>query len=491
MPNLNTILGPVIDGRRMRISDETLARVLWHDYIGNKDQEERRKESRIRLDFYRDRGMQHIDADISEIFKNAKVRKWRKQFVRFSLWQNCTKRIIRETSAVYSESAERGISSNPERYSQLQREMHYDRWMRKVNRFTNLLNETLVRPDVNVHTGEAQLRVDTPDKFWAIAHPADRLTPVGYIVEQFPGADASPSITHYLGIDEETFFSMNKAGHIIDGTRRAHGFGRIPAVLVHREPPDECLLDQSTGRDLSSAHRTIAMLIVMMLKHQKSGTKMGYISGDTSSMPTGQPMDEEHLVNLPEGVSASTLDLGSDPKNYIDAIREVLKQIAANYGIPASVYDLTYQATSGFEINLKRIGLREVRRDQIIDYRPIERDIAEILALVLKRANNPLKYSMDGWSINFGELEAPTDPLKTLELWVRLEKLHLIDRVQMYRNLNPEATLEEAVKVIDANRDRQIERIRYMQGSNPGLFGPSDSANQPNDKDTSDITRAA
>lgn len=480
----------------MRINDEALARVLWNDYIGNRTETDRRKEARIRLDFYRDRGWSHINDDINEIFQNAKVRSWRKQFVRFSLWQNSTKRIIRETSAVYSESAQRNIGSGNEKYQQLQREMHYDRWLRKTNRFTNLLNETLVRPDVNAHTGAAELRVDTPDKFWAVAHPDDRLTPVGYVVEQFPGINADPLSPHFLGIDEETLFLMNKNGHLIDGTRKAHGFGRIPAVLVHREPPDECLLDRFTGRDLISAHRSIAMLIVMMLKHQKSGTRMAYVAGDTSSMPTGQPMDEEALLNLPEGVTASTLDMGADPDNYITAIRETLKQIAANYGIPASVYDLSYQATSGFEINLKRIGLREVRRDQIIDYRPIERDIAEILALVLKRANHPLKYSMNGWNINFGELEAPTDPLKTLELWVKLEQLDLINRVQMYRNLNPEATMKEAVRVIDANRDIKIERMRDMQGSNGGLFGPSDSANQPNDDDdeedgASDITRAA
>ena len=201
----------------------------------------------------------------------------------------------------------------------------------------------------------------------------------------------------------------------------------------------------------------------MMLKHQKSGTKLPYSTGDTATMSHGQPMDEEHLFQAPEGVALATLDLGADPSSYIDTVRAVIKQIAANYGIPESVFDLSYQATSGFEIELKRTGLREIRRDQMLDFRPFEHDLTDLWSAVLKAAGSDFAFEPIGWSLDFGEIDTPQDPMAKLLYWEKLEEMGLANRVEMYLDMNPEATEAEATKAIAQNLEMRLAQMRLFQ----------------------------
>ena len=227
----------------------------------------------------------------------------------------------------------------------------------------------------------------------------------------------------------------------------------------------------------------IALINTMMLKHQKSGTKQAVASGDLADMPIGQPMDEEHLLQAPEGVALSTLDLGADPDSYIKAGRSVIKQIAANYGIPESVFDLSYQATSGFEIELKRTGLREVRRDQIMDWRPVEQDLAEIMSESLAEHRHELAFNTLGWSIDFGEVETPQEPHSRLVYWEKLRQMGLMNTEQMYLALNPEAEEEDAEEAIANNAVVEARRVSLYRTLNISPSTPADGSDSMEDGD--------
>jgi len=480
-------LGTLPSGKIQPLSPDTVGRWLREKYLTDTSEMRRRKDVQLRLDFYDDRSASQIEADIEMLFKNARVREWRKELIPFAEFQNLTRRVVNEISTVYSEPATRAIKGKQatEQYKELQRLIRMDRRMRRVNRLVNLCNDVLiyfhVRPD---DRDTPVLQVVTPDQFYAVSHPNDPAWPVAYILCQTPRAlyvkDSDP---HYLVLTEAEHFKLDKNGLIITETYSEHEMGRIPAVLAQREEREDAILDASSGRDLISAHRAIALLNVLMLKHQKSGTKMAVATGDTSDMAREQPLDEEGLLEAPDGVSLSTLDMGSDPANYITAARAVIKQIAANRGIPESVFDLSYQATSGFEIELKRVGLREVRRDQMLDFRPIERNLADLQSLVLRSTSHKYAFDVDGWSIDFGEVETPQEPITKLQYWEKLEKLGLISREDMWLSLNPEGTRKEAKVDIEFNIDVAIERMRKWQSASISQFGPKESANPPTDKD--------
>jgi hypothetical protein len=461
-------LGTLPSGEVRRLSPDQLTLFLRSKYQ-TRAEEERKRDSVKRLDLFRDRGRRHFEEALDGIFKNSKVRQWRKDFVRLAEFQNITKRVVREISSVYSEPAKRSVNKADKAYQELQRVVRLDRKMRQVNRYGNLLNHCLVWPDVA--DGTPVMRTVTTDRFCAVAHPNDPTRAVAFIIDCFPnGVAVTDADPHYLLMSEFEFVKLDKSWRAV-GAPVEHRLGRMPALLWSREEPDDCILDHSSGSDLTSAHMAVALLNTMMLKHQKSGTKLPYATGDTSAMASGQPMDEEHLLQAPEGVALATLDLGADPDSYISAVRAVIKQIAANYGIPESVFDLSYQATSGVEIELKRTGLREIRRDQMLDFRPFERDLADLWSTVLTKAGHELAFDSAGWSIDFGEIDTPQDPIVKLDYWTKLEELGLVNRVEMYLDMNPEATEREAIAAVAQNIAMRIAQMRQFQQAGVGEDG--------------------
>lgn len=484
MPTLRETLGTMPLGQVHALTVDQMTSFLRDKYHPTtRDEADRRIRAKMRRDIFRDEGQPHFEAMVDELFKNQKVRDLRRQFVPYALFNNVTKRIVREISTVYSEPATRTIRNANERYQVFQRTVRMDRVLRSVNRYANLLNNVLVYPDINA-LGVPKLRVVTPDRFVAVSHPNDPTLPVAYVIDQFPGGvEVQETQPHYLVMSDHEFFKLDRNWRFVEDTHVEHGLGRLPAILFSREELDDRILDNASGADIISAHKAVALLNVLMLKAQKSGTRMPYATGDTSRVANDQPMDEENIVQLGEGVALSTLDLGADPENYINAGRSVIKQVAANHGIPESVFDLSYQATSGFEIELKRTGLREIRRDQLLDYRPLERDLAELWAAVLTKAQHPSAYDPAGWGVNFGEVETPQDPSARLAYWKEMEGMDLANKVEMYMHQNPEASEAEAKAAIEFNARYRIAHMQRWQAANGSLFGPVGSANSPTDRD--------
>ncbi|MHC4703585.1 MAG: hypothetical protein ACYTFQ_23730 [Planctomycetota bacterium] len=467
-------LGTLPSGKVLPLSDTSMRRWFEEKYIASPTETRRRKEAELRLDFYNDLATDQIEEDINQLFKNNRVREWRKELIPFAEFQNLTRRVVNEISTVYSEPATRNISNGDDKYQEFQRIAMMDRRMRRVNRMVNLCNDALVyfhvRPD---DRDTPVMNTITPDQFWAVSHPNDPTWLVAVIIDQTPrGLEVKDSDPHYLVLAEEEWFKLDKNIHLIPSTYTQHDLGRIPITLIQRELREDTILDATSGRDLISAHRAIALLNVLMLKHQKSGTKMAVAQGDTSDMARGQPMDEESLLEAPDGVALSTLDMGADPDTYITAARAVIKQIAANRGIPESVFDLSYQATSGFEIELKRVGLREVRREQIVDYRQHERDQADLQSKVLASKSHGYTFSTEGWRIDFGEVETPQEPIAKLTYWDKLWEMGLANPVEMYLHQNPEATAPEALAAVERNVEMRLAKVREYQQASAAIDQP-------------------
>ena len=460
-------MGQLPSGVVARWTDDELTKHLREQYIFSQSEESRQTAAAERLDLYHDRGGYQIRRIADEIFRNAKVRQWRRKFIDLAMFQNLTKRIIREVSAVYSEPATRRVATTVEQYKELQRVTQQDRCFRRLNQYVNLLNECFLWFDVDQFSRRPRIRVVTPDRFWAVCHPMDPTHLVAVIIRQTPLVERpSDDMAHYLVLAPGEFFRLDGRGRMMEGTRTALGIDGLPGVLVHRALPEDRLLDMDTGGDLISAHHSIALINTMLLKQQKSGTKQAVAQGDLADMATDQAMDEEHLLQVPDGVTVSVLDMGADPANYTNAARYVIKSIAANWGMPESVFDLSYQASSGFEIELKRTALREIRRDQILDLRPVEREFAEVQSAVLDAAAHELRFKMDGWRIDFGEIEAPRDPMQRLAYFEKRRQLGLTNTLEMIMLENPEFDEAEALETLISNVQVESRRVEMMRALN-------------------------
>ena len=481
LQGIQNTLGELPSGLVSPWTMDEVSEYIRETYLESDEEKERMASASKRLDLYRDNSKPYIREVVENVFNDAKVKAERLKFVEYATFQNVVKRVVNEISTVYSETAMRKVDNDNDQYQELMRAVHMDRKMRKANRYANLLNECLVMFRVVRHSKVPTLDVITPDSFIAIAHPLEpsRLVAVAFKIGNY-GNDDDP---HWAVWTDHETFQMNKLGRVVMGSYRVHGFGMLPGVLIHRELPDAMLMDPTSGEDLVSAHLAVSLLNVMMLKEQKSGTKAPYTVGDIGDTASGQALDSESVTVWEEGNSPGVLDLGSNPQNYIDATRSVINQAAANYGISESVFDLSYQATSGFEIELKRVGLREKRRDQILDFRPVERELAQIMSAVLKAENHPLAFDPDGWGMDFGEIDSPQDPAQRLAYWTTMRQMSLKNSVEMMMELNPEFTVEQAVKQIGINIKVETQRIEAMRAMQQLAGGPNEGVGDTSEEE--------
>jgi hypothetical protein len=477
---LRNILGTLPSGAQRELAPDELTRYLRDAYTKNLGEENRKRKIRKRLDLYNDAGEAQVKAVIKDVFTNLKTRELREALVPYAMSQNLTRRIVNEKSTVYSELATRSVRSRNQAYQRLLADLRQDRRMRLLNRMVNLSNEVVLRPDIR-NDGVPVLEIVTQDDFYAIAHPNRPTQLVGLIFDTPPRSTKEPTAPHYLVMGEKEFFQLDQNSRMVAGSWHEHSIGRLPAILVHQEEPRTKLLNFDRGSDLVSVHLAVALLNVMLIKHQRGGTRVPYATGDTSRVPRGQPMEEETVYELGEGVQLNTLDLGANPQSYIDVAEYFISGVAANHGIPESVFKLSYTGEAGVSLEMRRINLHELRRDQIVDYRMVERELVDLQSRIF--TGTGYAFGPEGWSIDFGEVEMPQPLNERLEDWKTLEKMGLANVIEMYMHMNPEASEKEALAAVLRNEEMHLERTLRWQSAVPTAFTPKQGNNPPPPKD--------
>jgi hypothetical protein len=165
--------------------------------------------------------------------------------------------------------------------------------------------------------------------------------------------------------------------------------------------------------------------------------------------------------------------------------------MAASYDIPEDVYNLTVNASSGFDRELKREGLNERRTEQIPLYRDAEAELGEIAATVCQKDGaTDYAFSPEGWTIDFGEVRTPQDPTSKLA-WRKEAKSQLLrTTIDDLMEDNPDLDEDGAEKKFQENlvqRAREVAMQRALNmpadptdpGASPeanGAKGPASSA---------------
>ncbi len=148
-------------------------------------------------------------------------------------------------------------------------------------------------------------------------------------------------------------------------------------------------------------------------------------------------------------------------------------------------------SSSGFEIELKRTALRENRLEQIMQYRPVERKLAEIQSRVLTQAGHELRFSTDGWRIDFGEVEAPSDPMQRLSHFEKRRQLGLTNTLEMIMLENPEFTVDDALRHLLSNIEVESVRVQEMRALNMSFGSTSEDPGSDPEDDEEEEAEAA
>ena len=472
MPKLLEAFSRLPGGQMIDRTYGDVARILRTNYLDSQAEKDRIAEMELRIDLYEDRTEAILKAQIDENYEHAARRAQLRRVMDESLFMNLTRRIINEISTVYSESALRSVTAGNDQYQLFLRDVRFQRQMEITNQRLNLCNEVVVwfgtRGD-GAGNNEPRMRVITPDKFWAIGDPNNPLELVALVLKlDSKGVERIETSPWY------TLWTADEKMYLDRAWRPAEGFevmsnpiGRIPGELLHRQMPTTKLLDDDTGKDLVSGHKAINLINLLLMEEQKSGSVLGYAQGDVKQMATGQALHRSFIAHIPEDVTMGSIDLKSDPATFIATAKTVVHQIAANYGIPSDVFDLSHDAKSGFELSVRRTKLKEMRRDQIDDFTDHERVLnGTSSAVMVAEASSTYHFAPEGFQIDFGEQEIPRSRKEALENRKMARNMGLSNPIDEIIRDNPDLNETQAEAVLKRNVNIYAAFIEVIRALN-------------------------
>jgi hypothetical protein len=437
---------------------------LRDHYIKNRDDMVRRDEARKRDAYHDGGGDEHLKRFIWLAFEDDLVRKLRSDLVGQAKWNNVLERVSREVATVYSEPASRRIKNNDELYQDFLEAVGQDAVMREVDQKLVYHDDVWVQYRVQKGTQKPVIDVVTPSMFWAVHHPSDRTQMVAVILDQTPDRVTRITPCYRVWTAEETF-SLDAECRVIVDSVEPNALGRIPGVLASMKPASTKgqLLTESPAADLVAAHEMIWFQNVLLLKESKSASKTLAVTGDVSNAAMGQSNDTEREMVLPEGVSAQSIDRGMDLSQFRENADHALERAAANHGLPPSVLHQR-DASSGSEIHLRRIPLRELRRKRIPVMRRVERELVQIQSAVNANDLPAYAFSAEGWSMDFGEVQQPLTEMEQDQVFEKRRQLGLTNTIDEIRKRNPDLrTDKDAEAVLRANVHAETMRIAIMK----------------------------
>lgn len=443
------------------------AQFLREHYLSNEDEKKRREKAARRQRFYMGGGDQDMVQFIRQVIKDQTVRQKRLEFVEHAKFNNVLRRVTHELATCYSLPAVRrvdGVEDNA-RYQALIEATRLDEVMRRANQLAVLHRNVVIMPRVRTVGGRKYPVVDviTPDCFYAVRHPNDPLSLVALVLDlNVQVIDKSTRTPAFIVWTATEWFYLDKYGYRFETPPTPHNIGTLPALLFSLEPPAGQLLDTTTGDDLEAAHRSTWFLGILLLKEAKSATKQHVISGDTNRTVRDQAADTDVPIEGGDGTAVTTIDNSMDLGMFIDTARAVYETAAANYGLSADLLRNGAVASADAR-ELARVPLRELRLQQQVPFRNLERDLAVLMSKVIGAEMPEFAFSPDGWSIDFSDPQTPLGTSEALTVFEKERRLGLTSTLAEVMRRNPDLTREQALEVMSLWVEDETARVVMMK----------------------------
>jgi len=399
--------------------------------------------------------------------------------------QNIFKRVVNQISMIYKADAQRALDVESDRYEAIKEETDIDTRMRKVNRLTNAVNEVIIL--VAIRDGEIYYDLITPNICTVIQDPDDP-SKMDALIYRITSVNTPTSADLRYA-----YWDINGNHAILDGSFRTiseiytpDGSGAslpypyrdesgafvIPAVVSHRQHPEDSFWDQDSGRDLYNATIGLGWKLTLKDYYFKTASfKQIYVIADDLNVPNKQRLDVLTMLHLRgDNSEIGTLDLQIAMDQLDKSIAADINMIINNYGISADSWTLSIAEMSGRALKIRNMALLEQRQEQTPTYRRFETELFEKTRIV-----NNVHAGFFGWeqipekatfTVDFGEIEFPEDPVYEIDLEAKRLKSGIIGLGQFYQRFNPDIIdVDEAEAAILEN----LNKLKTTREANPSL----------------------
>lgn len=458
------------------------------------DRDEDRKRERdhlLRDALYHDGGVKEVSALVGELFTDKDAMDRIQRRLTIARYSNATKLIVGEMSSLYSEPATRTVGEpgdesqaakdNQAKYDALIEAMCFDEEMAHVNEMYSLHRAIIVAPRVRLTTSEMSeadgmaavvaggpdvvLDVHSAATARAVMSPNDNTLVVAWLTRcqsrAVRGAhDRPPS---WLLTSNHEWEYLSEDFHPIPGTRKEHGLGFNPWTSItsaSRATPDFWPGDD--GADLVSAHVSGLIIEACLIKETNTASRVPVATGDTGAMPRNQSLDSAGAIVASEGVSITTIDVGTDVDVFLKSTDHLIQRAGNNYGLSMEV--LKHEgavSADARELQLAPVRLR--RRKQLKQFHRFERELAAKLAAMLDVLAPEIAFKFENWAIDFGEPQVVLSKKERLEIFEQERRLGLDSTYEFMMRENPDLTRDAAKAAVLANITDELDRNEAMR----------------------------
>jgi len=467
---------------------------------------DRREEAENRLSLYKDDYEEIIRAALKEQYHPDN---YSRLYFHVNGSQNILKRVINDISMVYKVEATRTLTKGKlDRYDAIRKSALLDVKLKKVNRFSNLQNECLLK--VAVRGGKIAFDIITPNICGVIQNDEDptQADAIWYAVPALADTTSWVQPLEYYYYDVlgravilDDRFMVKEVLYTPADTpfRYKNGEFFIPLVTFHRTDPDDEFFDGDSGRDLYSASVAIGCKMTLFdYLFKTSSHKQIYIIGSEVTIPNNQVLDPTTAIQARHGkdgtASMGTLDIQANLLQLRDALTYQINSVVQNYGISPDAWTLSFGDISGRALKIRNQALLEQREDQLPMFRAYEDELFRKVRAINNNFAKAMKWDLipeEGeLEVDFGEIGFPEDPQVEFDMLKQKMQAGVISLANFYQAFNPDVANEKKAEqaIID-----NLNKLAELRQANPNLddalnaiMGGGKKAGAPEDEEDVD-----
>lgn len=331
----------------------------------------------------------------------------------------------------------------------------------------NDTNETMDVLMGDPATGKLSYIIYTPAEADVIPDPANPSQAIAfyYFGEELNERGEMDQVIHFFS--EEHYWKMNKDWKpVLD---QENILGRLPVTVFRKElPSNNDYFCNGVGRDLLQATMNACILrTIQDARYRDTGFKqLALMNVDPDNVPADQVMGGPSPVYIPDGGSATVLDMTPNLRDMTDTLKERILEVAASYGITAADFKLEGGPQSGFAKKLDRDKvLKENRRIRKF-FAAAEKDLYNLTALTLAQFEIKDAPKLDAektFCIDFAEPSFDEDPKTQASIDATRIKLNTMSIIDVLKRENPD--LNEAELVEMAYKNKRINEVLIPSNS--------------------------